>query len=118
MLVCFDELNGLSEGFALDLDQLPATFGRDADATVHLTNLLVSRHHCEIAVADHRVVVRDLGSMNGTLLNGEAVDESPLAEGDTLQIGLQSFVISSLQSLLLEQAHVAHTESSCEVVAI
>ena len=118
MLVCLDELNGLSEGFSLDLDQLPATFGRDTDATVHLTNLLVSRHHCEIAVADHRVVVRDLGSMNGTLLNGEPVDDAFLAEGDTLQIGLQSFLIRTIQSSLLEQDCVANSASSFEMVAV
>lgn len=116
MFVCFDELNGFSDGFCLDLEQLPATFGRAADVTVQVTNLLVSRQHCQVAVKDDQLVIRDLGSVNGTLLNGERVDEAPLSSGDTLQVGLQSFLVRSIQTSLLEQYHAKTAEDSVEAV--
>jgi pSer/pThr/pTyr-binding forkhead associated (FHA) protein len=62
--------------------------GRDPDATVFLDDITVSRQH---AVIERRSeggwFVRDLGSLNGTYVNGEQVDESKLASGDLLQIG-------------------------------
>ncbi len=118
MLACFDELNGFSDGFCLDLEQLPATFGRAGDVTVQLTNLLVSRHHCQIAVKDHQLVIRDLGSLNGTLLNGEPVDEAPLSSGDTLQVGLQSFFVRSIQTSLLEEYYEQTAENPVGAVAV
>jgi len=116
MIARFDELNGFSDGFGLEIEQLPATFGRAADVTVQLTNLLVSRYHCEIEVKNNQLVLRDLGSVNGTLLNGERVDEAPLFPGDTLQIGLQSFLVRSIQTSMLEQHHMKTAEDSVEAV--
>ncbi|MCP4786707.1 MAG: FHA domain-containing protein [Fuerstiella sp.] len=118
MFVCFDELNGFSDGFCLDLEQLPATFGRARDVAVQLTNLLVSRHHCQIAIRNNQLVIRDLGSVNGTLLNGEAVDEAPLSSGDTLQVGLQSFLVRCSQTSLPELNQVKTTEDTMEVVVV
>ena len=47
----------------------------------------MSRRHVEIAVAGDGFVVRDVGSLNGTYLNRERIDEAPLVNGDELQIG-------------------------------
>jgi len=118
MIAHFDELNGFSDGFCLDLEQLPATFGRAADVTVQVTNLLVSRYHCEIAVKNNQLVIRDLGSVNGTLLNGDRVDEAPLFSGDTLQIGLQSFLVRGIQNSMLDQHRRKTVEDSVAAVAV
>jgi pSer/pThr/pTyr-binding forkhead associated (FHA) protein len=49
---------------------------------------LISRQHCLLRVHGHDVHVRDLGSTNGTLVNGKLlVEECVLAPGDTLQLG-------------------------------
>jgi pSer/pThr/pTyr-binding forkhead associated (FHA) protein len=47
----------------------------------------VSREHCSIKLRDGVPVLTDLGSANGTLLNGRAVDEHVLADGDEIRIG-------------------------------
>lgn len=47
----------------------------------------VSSHHARIDRDDDKLILRDLGSRNGTLLNGERIDESPLKVGDLVQLG-------------------------------
>src|SRR6202008_4535403 len=63
------------------------TFGRDPANQVHLNDFSVSRRHCVIARDGGQYMVRDLGSHNGTLVNGTAVDERPLANGDRIAVG-------------------------------
>lgn len=52
-----------------------------------LTDRTVSRFHCELAVAGDRVTVRDLGSGNGTLVNGVAILSAYLSPGARLTLG-------------------------------
>jgi len=47
----------------------------------------VSRRHVEIVAGPDGFVVRDVGSLNGTYLNRERIEEAPLANGDEVQIG-------------------------------
>jgi serine phosphatase RsbU (regulator of sigma subunit) len=62
--------------------------GRDPSRAFHLPDADVSRAHCELRLAGERVLVRDLGSTNGTLLDGsELVGERELPVSSTLQIG-------------------------------
>jgi DNA-binding winged helix-turn-helix (wHTH) protein len=61
--------------------------GRDATSTVVLDSLRVSRHHARLAVSSSATVVEDLGSKNGTLLNGVRVSQpTSLCDGDVLEI--------------------------------
>ena len=62
--------------------------GRSDRATVQLPDTLVSNEHAVIEHRDGRLLLRDLGSTNGTRLNGESVtDVVALAPGDSIQIG-------------------------------
>jgi hypothetical protein len=62
--------------------------GRGPECDVRPNSDLVSRQHCLLHITDDSVTIRDLGSMNGTLVNGQLVtDARPLTQGDTLQIG-------------------------------
>ena len=61
--------------------------GREGDKEILLPHHSVSRDHCEIWVMDDAVMVRDLESRNGTVIDGERVTEAPLLEGQTLHIG-------------------------------
>ena len=62
--------------------------GRDPSSVIVLDALRVSRHHARILVGEEAAVLEDLGSKNGTLLNGRAVTAAtPLAEGDAIEIG-------------------------------
>ena len=64
--------------------------GRAADCTVHLQGApefgTASRHHCVLKIEDDDIRVRDLGSSNGTLINGRRVEAGRLRPGDELSI--------------------------------
>ncbi|MFZ9015678.1 MAG: FHA domain-containing protein [Ilumatobacteraceae bacterium] len=63
--------------------------GRDADNTVVITgDDSVSRHHAVVTIRDDRIIVDDLGSRNGTIVNGSRLTRSHRLEiGDRVQIG-------------------------------
>jgi pSer/pThr/pTyr-binding forkhead associated (FHA) protein len=67
----------------------PVTVGRAGDADLVLADELVSRHHAQVAPSGSGAVVEDLGSRNGTFVNGEAVHgPTHLVPGDQLQVGV------------------------------
>ncbi|WP_163865495.1 FHA domain-containing protein [Myxococcus eversor] len=64
------------------------TIGRQEGNTIRLTERNVSRRHARLVRLNGHVVVEDLGSYNGTRINGERIaGQSPLSEGDLIQIG-------------------------------
>jgi CheY-like chemotaxis protein len=74
--------------------RFPCLFGRGADCDVHLFDPALSRHHCRLIWRDDRLLVEDLGSRNGTQVNGQKVTEPRLlAEGDLLKIGASVFAV-------------------------
>ena len=80
----------LSEGmtgrtFELKGDKI--TIGRLDDNTFPIPEASVSSHHCEILRRDREVLVRDVGSTNGTFVNGEKITESVLKPGEVLRLG-------------------------------
>jgi pSer/pThr/pTyr-binding forkhead associated (FHA) protein len=80
--------------FLLDADVTRA--GRHPDSEIFLDDITVSRRHVEVvrdASGSYRV--KDVGSLNGTYLNRERIDESLLASGDELQIGKYKLVFFS-----------------------
>jgi len=72
---------------AFPLPRTPVTIGRDAPAQVLLPVSAVSRRHAEVRREGSAVIVRDLGSRNGTLVNGHPVTETELEPLDELRIG-------------------------------
>ncbi len=71
--------------FMLDADVTRA--GRHPESDIFLDDITVSRRHAEFQRGDAGYVVRDVGSLNGTYLNRERIDEDRLANGDEVQIG-------------------------------
>jgi pSer/pThr/pTyr-binding forkhead associated (FHA) protein len=61
--------------------------GRHPDSDIFLDDITVSRRHAEIVRRGDHYSVRDAGSLNGTYLNRERIDDASLANGDELQIG-------------------------------
>jgi hypothetical protein len=62
------------------------TIGRSASNTIVLTDVMVSRHHAELIVLDNgQVILRDLGSSNGTFVNGNKIKECNLKPGDIVK---------------------------------
>jgi pSer/pThr/pTyr-binding forkhead associated (FHA) protein len=72
------------------------TLGRTARADFIVNAPLVSRIHCRLSAdASGALQVEDLGSTNGTLVNGKRVDRAALKEGDTLGVGRMDFTVSA-----------------------
>jgi len=63
------------------------TAGRHPESDIFLDDITVSRRHVELTRSPNGHVVRDVGSLNGTYLNGNRIDEAPLVPGDEVQIG-------------------------------
>jgi pSer/pThr/pTyr-binding forkhead associated (FHA) protein len=76
----------------LALKKARVVIGRGEDCQVRLNSASVSRQHCELQVDDARVVVKDLGSSNGTFVNKRRVAHAELSAGDVVSIGAFTFV--------------------------
>ncbi|MBI3464584.1 MAG: FHA domain-containing protein [Planctomycetes bacterium] len=89
-------IQGADQGARFELDRLPASVGRDPGNLVQLHDREVSRFHAELRSSGENFVLFDLGSSNGTFVNGSRVSERKLATGDEVQIGstLMLFTIS------------------------
>ena len=80
----------LSEGFAgrvCDLKAEKTTIGRVEDNAFQISEPSVSSHHCEVILKGNEITIRDLGSTNGTFINGDQVKEAPLKHGQILRLG-------------------------------
>ncbi len=80
-------LRGVDEGKQFDLNGSPITVGRHSSNEVALHDTQVSRRHLELRAVGSGYQLFDLGSGNGTLLNGRITHEAPLRSGDTIAIG-------------------------------
>jgi len=81
----------LSEGLTgrtYELKTDKTTVGRVSDNAFEIAEASVSSHHCEIVLRGNDVVVKDLGSTNGTFINGEKIDEGVLKPGQILRVGM------------------------------
>ena len=65
----------------------PVTVGRAPDCDVSLHDHLLSRHHCRLAPSDDGWVLTDLGSKNGTIVQGKPVTQHVLQDGESFTIG-------------------------------
>lgn len=65
--------------------------GRSKECDIHLAAAHLSRRHAELQVIDGLLYVKDLGSSNGTFLNGEKITESRVRRGDELRFDTLSF---------------------------
>ncbi|MGI9600540.1 MAG: FHA domain-containing protein [Acidimicrobiales bacterium] len=78
---------GPKAGSRYALDAPLVTAGRHPESDIFLDDVTVSRRHAELLHDNGAYRVRDVGSLNGTYLNRERIDEASLADGDELQIG-------------------------------
>jgi pSer/pThr/pTyr-binding forkhead associated (FHA) protein len=78
---------GPNAGSRFLLDKDVTTVGRHPESDIFLDDVTVSRRHAEFHRRGEEFVVRDVGSLNGTYLNRERIDEAPLSGGDEVQIG-------------------------------
>lgn len=83
----------LPDGTRFDLVDVDASIGRDATNDIVVSNdSKVSRSHAELQFREGRWLLLDLGSRNGTIVNGRRVRQHPLRGGDRIQCGENIFV--------------------------
>lgn len=78
---------GPNAGSRFLLDQEVTTAGRHPKSDIFLDDVTVSRRHVEFRRDGEEFSVSDVGSLNGTYLNREPIDQAVLASGDEVQIG-------------------------------
>ena len=86
---------GMSDVSVVPLSEPPYVFGKSTQVDVVVDNPFVSRLHCEIVHQKGTLVIRDLGSKNGTYLNGVLLKNGelqPLSNGDRIELGREQVV--------------------------
>jgi pSer/pThr/pTyr-binding forkhead associated (FHA) protein len=78
---------GPNAGSRYVLDHPVTTLGRHPDSRVFLDDITVSRRHAEVRRTAEGYELVDVGSLNGTYLNRERVDQGQLQDGDLIQVG-------------------------------
>jgi diguanylate cyclase (GGDEF)-like protein len=101
----------IGHGFRLEAER--TILGRSSDAGVRIADVSLSRNHCAFlrGGAEGGYVLRDLGSTNGTWVNGRRIEECALANDDTIQAGNVVLKFSFMNSV--ESGY--HAEMSTQV---
>ena len=84
---------GADEGKQFNLNGPVLLIGRDSGAKIKLLDTEISRRHAELTETTDGYRIRDLGSVNGTFVNGRAVQDALLRSGDRIQVGQTILVI-------------------------
>lgn len=108
---CFLILGGLDVGSIIHIDKSAMVIGRAEDCDLVLRDYNVSRRHVEVRRkgASH-VLIKDLGSTNGTFLDGESIHEATLSEGEKVLLGRQTV----LKFVLLDELEEAYQKQLFE----
>lgn len=89
-LVLFKK-DGTNKSFRLP--SAVTVIGRRQESDLCIPLMVVSRRHCELNLEKDRLKLRDLGSRNGTYVNGQRVDQAEVNPGDKIQIGPVTFAV-------------------------
>jgi len=84
---CLVVIYGLDLGKKYNVDRPSIVIGRSSKADIQIDQESVSRNHCKLINTGKSIMLRDLGSTNGTYVNDELVDEYVLRDGDLIKIG-------------------------------
>ena len=88
----FVVLQGNEPGKLIEITAAPITIGRDSQQTLVVTDAELSRRHARFVLANGTAVVEDLGSTNGTFVEGKRIDAPvTLRQGEVVRIGSQVF---------------------------
>lgn len=102
------------------LSARPVSIGRAPDNEIPIDNLAVSNYHARVYVEAGRMVVEDLGSLNGTFLNDIRVERATLKDGDAILIGKHHIVVDQMRdaALLVDAGRKAHAPQVNETMVL
>ncbi len=95
-------IQGRDQGSRYHLDESVHSIGRTHANSIRLHDTEVSRNHAELVRRGETYVVRDLGSSNGTFVNGRLVTELELSSGDQVQVGRSTLLYTGFMEDRLE----------------
>jgi len=78
------------------LRQDTVTIGRGTENDIHLTDTTVSQHHARFVVSPESLIIEDMGSTNGTYVNGQRIKKQQLKYGDQVMIGQHKLSFANL----------------------
>jgi pSer/pThr/pTyr-binding forkhead associated (FHA) protein len=90
-------IKGPHTGATFVLDQPEITIGRDPSNDVFLNDMTVSRRHAHMQLGPGAPTIEDLGSLNGTWVDGAIVNRAVLEDGSTIQVGTFRMVFHTQQ---------------------
>src|SRR5512143_3597325 len=88
---CLVVIYGLELGRKYNLENANIIIGRSSKSEIQIDQELVSRNHAKIINTGKSIILRDLGSTNGTYVNDQLIDEYVLRDGDFTKIGRTIF---------------------------
>ncbi len=109
-------IRGNDQGTRFELEDARIGVGRDASNLVQLHDSEVSRQHAEIRRHDQNHSITDLGSANGTYVNGRRVKQHELASGDHVQVGRTIMLYTGAAEETAEDAAASVDISSRQTV--
>ncbi|MBO9318162.1 MAG: FHA domain-containing protein, partial [Chloroflexus sp.] len=95
-------ISGPLTGRLFPLGDTPVTFGRSPENTIVIASQRASRRHAEIRREGGVYLLIDLGSSNGTILNGQLIQRQILRTGDTFVIGDEMFRFEEVAGATLD----------------
>src|ERR1700679_2811298 len=114
-------LSGPLAGQTIDIPHGKLLVGREVDCHVRPDSSLISRHHCVLLLDDYTLRIRDLGSKNGTFVNGRRVGagETILLHDDMISIGEMIGQIDLAQAeAALDRVDASSTETQREAALL
>jgi len=94
----------------------PITIGRAPDNSIAIDNVSISSHHARVELQQGRLILSDLGSLNGTFVNAQRVTSATLKDGDVISIGKHSIYVDEMDRP--ELARVGAAQPVKELVAV
>jgi len=92
-------IDGIDQGRSFESLTLPVGIGREAQNTIQLRDEKVSRYHCRIFEEEGEILLADLESTNGTLLNGQPVSVQRVFPGHLIALGQTLIIVGSRKEI-------------------
>lgn len=91
-------VKGPHTGTTFVFDTPEITIGRDPSNSVFLNDMTVSRHHAKMHLVPGANSIEDLGSLNGTWVDGAIINRAMLEDGSTIQVGTFRMIFHTTQN--------------------